>query len=266
MKLGACLLTLATAEDPLARAAVPLVKQAGYDYAEVPLARLLELPEGEVEEYRALFLEHGLAVEAFNNAIPSKLPMIGPDRREETLRRYIERAVSLADRMGVSVIAMCGPIRDWVPPEFSWEAGFEQYTAFMQMYADAAAAHGITLSIEPINREERGFISTLAQARQVIAACGRDNISATVDFYHFFKEDDDWEALLKESGTLVSHAHYAAQARRSYPLAGDAAECRRVLTPFLQAGYRGRISVEAHTACPEKDLPESCALLRAVLG
>ncbi len=264
MKLGVCLLMLANEGDPLAEASIPLVKKAGYDYAEVPLARLLDLEEAEVERYRELFLKNELPVEAFNNAIPAGLPMIGPDRREETLRRYIERAVYLAERMGVKVIAMCGPIRSWVPAGFTWETGFEQYTAFMQMYADAALAHGITLAIEPINREEDGFISTVAEARQVVAACGRSNVSVVVDFYHFFKENDDYEALLREWGG-VSHVHYAAQVRRSYPLAGDAAECRRVLTPFLQAGYTQRLSIEAHTACPERDLPATCALMRTIL-
>lgn len=265
MRLGVCLLTLASGKDPLARALIPTVKRAGYDYAEVPLARLLDLPDDEFAEYRGEFLRNGLPVEAFNNAIPSGLPMIGPDRCEEVLRRYIDRAVFLADRMGVRVITMCGPIRSWVPAGFCWEEGFAQYTAFMQMYADAAAARGIVLAVEPINSEEDGFISTVAEARRVIAACGRNNITAVVDFYHFFKENDDWEALLQSCGD-ISHVHYAAQARRSYPLAGDAGECRRVLAPFLQAGYTGRISIEAHTGAPEQDLPETCALMRSVLG
>ena len=43
MKTGCCLLLLATPDDPLARRAVPLAGQSGYDYAEVSLARLLLL-------------------------------------------------------------------------------------------------------------------------------------------------------------------------------------------------------------------------------
>ena len=265
MKLGVCLLMLASASDPLAKEHIPLLKKAGYDYAEVPLARLLELPEEELRQYRELFRENGLPVEAFNNSIPTGLPMIGPDYCEETLRRYIDRAVALAEFLGVKMITMCGPIRDWVPEGFEWEDGFGQYVEFLKMYADAAAPHGITLAIEPINHEEKGFISTVAESFRVIEACGRSNITVVVDFYHFFKENDNWEGLLRVCKAAVSHVHYAALPRRSFPLNGDEAQCRLVFEPFLKAGYIGRVSIEAHTQDPKQDLPETCTMVRGVL-
>ena len=52
MKTGCCLLLLATPDDPLARRAVPLAGQSGYDYAEVSLARLLLLDARETAAYR----------------------------------------------------------------------------------------------------------------------------------------------------------------------------------------------------------------------
>ena len=45
MKTGCCLLLLATPDDPLARRAVPLAGQSGYDYAEVSLAGNRRLPQ-----------------------------------------------------------------------------------------------------------------------------------------------------------------------------------------------------------------------------
>lgn len=265
MKLGVCLLMLASASDPLAKDCIPLLKQAGYDYAEVPLARLLELPEEEVRQYRAQFRQAGVPVEAFNNAIPAGLPMIGPDCCEETLRRYIDRAVSLARFMGVKVITMCGPIRDWVPEGFAWADGFGQYVDFLKRYADAAAVHGITLAIEPINQEENGFVSTVSEACRVIEACGRSNLTVVVDFYHFVKENDDWDNLLSVCKDVVSHVHYAALPRRSFPLSGEEAQCRLILEPFLKAGYAGRVSIEARTENPWHDLPEACNVMRSVL-
>jgi len=256
---------LASASDPLAKEQIPLLKKAGYDYAEVPLARLLELPDGEIEQYKALFREAGVPVEAFNNSIPTRLPMIGPDFCEQTLRRYIDRAVSLARQMGVKVITMCGPIREWVPEGFSWEEGFPQYVEFLKMYADAAGAYGITLAIEPINHEEDGFISTVGEACRVIRACGRSNITVVVDFYHFFKENDNWEKLLSCCKDVVSHAHFATMPERNFPGCADAAQCKMVLEPFVQAGFTGRISIEAHTSDPAKDLPEACTVVRSVL-
>jgi len=256
---------LASEEDPLAEKQIPLLKKAGYDYAEVPLARLLKLPEEAVRDYARQFSDAGIPVEAFNNSIPSRLPIIGPEFCADTLRRYIDRAIQLACLLGVKVITMCGPIRDWVPEGFTWEEGFPQYVEFMRMYADAAAEHGITLAIEPINQEENGFISTVGEACRVIRSCGRSNITVVVDFYHFFKEHDNWEALLTEHKDAVSHVHYAALPQRTFPGREDEAQCRMILEAFVKAGYTGRVSIEAHTVNPERELPEAGTMVRSIL-
>lgn len=266
MRLGACLLTLATPEDPLGVQFIGPLKQAGYDYAEVSLARVLAQTDEQIAAYRKLFSDVDLPVEAFNNSIPSGLPLVGPNFDKKVLCSYIERAVAVARQFGVHVITMCGPIRDWVPADFDWSVGFEQYVEFMKMYADEAAKYDILLAIEPINSEENGFISTVGEACKVIEACGRENIKVIVDFYHFFKQNDNWEQLMKLSGTMICHAHYAAQARRSFPLPADEEECRKVLRPFIDAGFNGRISVEAKTPNPLADIPQTRAVMRSVIG
>ena len=48
MKSGICLLLLATNHDPLARAAIPTAAKAGYDYAEVSLARIYSLSDNQL--------------------------------------------------------------------------------------------------------------------------------------------------------------------------------------------------------------------------
>lgn len=266
MRIGSCLLMLATAEDPLAKASIPLVKSAGYDYAEVPLARLWPLDRKEIEAYHGLFVRHGLPVECFNNSIPDGLRVVGPGADPEVLEAFIRWAVETAALMGVSVITMCGPLRDTVPPDFGWEEGFGQYVEFLKRYAGAAAKAGIVLALEPINGEENGFISTVGEALRVVRACGMDNVKIIVDLYHFFKQGDDWGQLLDICRDQVVHVHYGTRTERTYPLERDAGACGEELLPLLEAGYRGRISVEAHTARPEKDLPETCALLRRLLA
>ena len=52
MKSGICLLLLATNHDPLARAAIPTAAKAGYDYAEVSLARIYSLSDNQLSDYR----------------------------------------------------------------------------------------------------------------------------------------------------------------------------------------------------------------------
>ena len=96
MKTGCCLLLLATPDDPLARRAVPLAGQSGYDYAEVSLARLLLLDARETAAYRKLLDEARLPAEVFNNAIPKGMALIGPHAVPVRLEDYIHRSLFLA--------------------------------------------------------------------------------------------------------------------------------------------------------------------------
>lgn len=266
MKIGSCLLLLATPKDPLAAASIPAVKRAGFDYAEVSLARVYDLSDQELDDYYSLFAANALPVEVFNNAIPRGLALVGPNSDPRALRDYAFRAVRLARRMGVSLITMSGPNQRTVPEGFSWDHGFEQYVSFLQMYADCAAQEGISLAVEPINQEEHGFIATVSEACRAVHAAGCPNVKTIVDFYHFFKQNDDWENLLKVCSDELVHAHYAVQEGRVYPRKENLKECERVLTPFLNAGYHGRISVEAYAPHPEEDLPDAVQVLRSICG
>ncbi len=266
MRIGACLLMLRTQEDPAAAYAIPVLSRAGTDYAEVSLSQLMRMDEKQLADYKKAFDNAELPVEASNNSIPQGLNLVGPNRDPEALESFINKAVSLAEYFGVTVITMCGPLKEMAPAGYSWEEeGFAQYVDFMKRYADLAAAKGITLAIEPINDEEEGFISTVAEAKRVIDACGKDNVRIIVDTYHFIKQGDDWTLLrdLCLEG-MVAHVHFAAQAKRSYPLEDDEEECRRTLLTLLEAGFSGRVSIEARTTDVEKDAPVSVALLKGI--
>lgn len=262
MKLGACLLLLADESDPLAISSIPHIREAGFDYAEVSLARCLALSDEALDTYCAFFQENELPVDVFNNAIPKDLALIGPNSNKEKIDQYIHRAIVIAQRMGCSIITMSGPNRRRAPANYPWELGFQEYVEFLQAYSSLAEEAGITLAIEPINDEEHSFISTVAEANRAAKASGCKNVKAMVDFYHFFKQKDDYQNLLQICENDIVHVHYAALPDRTYPAKKDYEACRKVLMPLMEAGYTGRISLEAFAHNHEEDLAQACALLR----
>ncbi len=266
MKLGCCLLLLATPDDPLARRTLPLVGQSGYDYAEVSLARLLLLDDVETAAYRKLLDSARLPAEVFNNAIPKGMALIGPHADPVRLDIYIRRSLSVAEQMGTDLITMSGPNRATVPEGFDWDGeGFPQYLEFLHRFGTQAAERGVALAIEPINDEEHSFVSTLSDAQRAADACGCGNVGAIVDFYHFMKQQDDPGSLMQLCrDRKLRHIHYAAYPARTYPLQDDLSACRDALDPLFAAGYRGRVSIEAYAQNPVSDLPETCRLLHGL--
>lgn len=265
MKLGTCLLLLATENDPLAQSLIPTIGAAGYDYAEVSLARLLPLSEARIADYLAAFLENNLPVEVFNNAVPRGLALIGPSADPAAISDYMDRALHLAGLLGVSMITMSGPNKRTVPTDYLWDRGFPEYVRFLQQFADRAAARDITLVIEPINDEEHSFISTVAAAADAVRAAGRKNVKTMIDSYHFIKQGDD-PGLMLQNISSIAHIHYAAQPRRTYPLADDIEDFQALLARLTAAGYRGRISLEAYTPDPAHDLPKTRQLITRCLS
>ena len=135
MKIGSCLLLLATQEDPLAASSIPLIASSGFDYAEVSLARVYSLSDQELLHYQNLFDQNHLPVEVFNNAIPRGLSLIGPKSDRAELSCYIKKAITLAKTMGVQIITMSGPNQRTVPDGFTREEGFPQYIDFLKEYS-----------------------------------------------------------------------------------------------------------------------------------
>lgn len=247
MQFGSCLLLLATPEDPLGLRAIPAVREAGYDYAEVPLARLFSLPKEEIPDYRRRFEAVGLPVRVFNNGVPAGLCMISEEEPSRQVREYMDHAVWLARTLGADTITMSGPNKKTTPEEIDWEqVGRPRYIRVLSLYADRCREEGLELLIEPVNEQEQSFIATLAEAESVVRAVRKDNLGIVMDYFHLVKQKDDFQdALRLSSGHILRHVHFADPARRTYPTEENRELCRQVLMDMAAAGYGGRVSVEA---------------------
>ena len=195
MKNGICLLLIASQEDPLGKEWIPFIAQCGFDYAEVSLARIYDLPDREIEAYRILFEQSRLPVLAFNNAVPAGFSIIGDEVTSGDQEKYIERAVALASKFGVQTITTSGPNQKRLSEGFDWETcGWKRYVDFMTRFADRCKDHGITLALEPICSGEKGLINRTSQAMEIIKAVNRSNMKLIVDHLHpdCIISHDDW--------------------------------------------------------------------------
>ena len=247
MKIGICLLLLANESDPLAKQYIPLIADAGYDYAEVSLARIYHLSDDDIADYCRLFSQHNIKVESFNNAVPAGFSVIGNDATEEVQNAYIERSIMLAKQFGVSVITTSGPNAGRVPEGFDWPGvGYTRYIDFLKRFADACSDDNISIALEPICKAERGYVNTFDQALSIIKHVDMPNLSLLVDVYHSSLEREDFSRLASytHSGVLT-HLHVANLENRTIPTLQDTEELCSLLEPLKAAHFNGRISIEA---------------------
>jgi sugar phosphate isomerase/epimerase len=219
-----------------------IAQSAGFDYLECALVSLL--PEADEALFAPVFANFAAAplpVRAFNIFLPGDLKVVGPAVDEARVQRYVKTALARARRVGAELIVFGSGAARMIPDGFARQRAVEQLVNFLRVVAEAATANGLTIAIEPLNRKESNVVNSVAEAVELARLVDRPPIRVLADFYHM---DEEQEPLyhLSEFGAWLAHIHVADSGRRSpgsgqYPYATFAAE-------LVQAGYRGRISVE----------------------
>ncbi|WP_315831222.1 hydroxypyruvate isomerase [Bradyrhizobium prioriisuperbiae] len=164
-----------------------------------------------------------------------------PDRLLE-FRDGVERAIDYARALDCRQLnCLVG-----IAPEGSDKAQLKEVLVKNLRYAAAALAkERIRLLIEPINtRDIPGFSLTgTAQAADIIAEVGSDNLFIQYDIYHMQVMEGDIAPTLKKHLNRIAHVQLADNPGRNEPGTGE------INYPFLfryldEIGYRGWIGCE----------------------
>jgi hydroxypyruvate isomerase len=121
----------------------------------------------------------------------------------------------------------------------------ETFVANLKRAAPKAAAAGVTLVIEPINRRDIPgyFLNKLAEARAIIYEVGAANLGLQFDVYHRQVEDGDVAVAIKEYAGLTRHYQIANPPDRGEPGEGDL-DYRWLLGEIDASGYKGWVGCE----------------------
>ena len=89
--------------------------------------------------------------------------------------------------------------------------------------ADHAAAFGIRLMLEPLNRFECHLINTMEAGAALVAAIGRPNVALTYDTFHANIEEKDPLAAIDRFHSVIGHVHVSEKCshHREHPGARD---------------------------------------------
>ncbi len=161
---------------------------------------------------------------------------------DEGLRaRAIERVeahIEFAARLGAAVIL--GLIRGRVTDDRpSTEA---RLAASLHPLLRAAKREGVWLLIEPINRYETDFLTTVGETLEFIEDLGAQRLGLLADTFHMNIEEVSIEASLRAAGSRLRHVH-AADSNRHAPGWGHL-DFAAVLATLQAISYRGWLSAE----------------------
>jgi hydroxypyruvate isomerase len=166
--------------------------------------------------------------------------------REKAFETSIAQALDYARTVGAPMLhVMAGrPPSDATPDDC-----LRTYLRNLAYACDTLHAHGITVTIEPINtRDMPGyFLTRQQQGADVIAALHKANLGLQMDFYHVQIMEGDLARHLERFFPLVAHVQIAGVPDRHEPDTGE------VHYPHLyglldRLGYSGWVGCEYRPA------------------
>ena len=260
MRFGICGSMVARQPDGSGVEIVEQVREIGYDYIELSLAHLAALTETDFSALRLRMAGSGLVCEACNNFYPKAVRLTGSAVQWDLVCDYTHRAVSRAAELGAHVIVFGSSAAKNVPEGFPMVQAWQQITRVLNLTADEAGPHGITIAIEPLNRQESNILHTVAEGLAVARRVKRPEVQVLVDYYHMALEHEE-PAILGQAGPALCHVHFARVAGRTFPTGLDEG-FQSFFDGLVGAGYDGRISVEGFSTDFYADAVQALAVLK----
>jgi sugar phosphate isomerase/epimerase len=222
----------------------PLIRDAGYDYIELPVGALMSATDDaafrRIMENVGAF---GIPVEACNVFIPAALKITGPQVEREPLWQYAALALRRMGEIGVRVCVFGSGGARSIPEGFDRTQALDQLAAFLDHVQETSARHGVHVVIEPLNRTESNVFNSVGESDAFTVARGLTGIGVLADLYHISVEGESYDGIVT-AGDRLDHVH-VADADRSAPGEGAATDYAGFFQALRAIGYAGAISIEA---------------------
>ncbi len=241
--------------------ALDAAKAAGFDYAELSATEIAQLKDEEFEAAVNRIKELGLATPAANLFIPQTIHLTGPDTRPDEQMAHVKKIVSRLSRLGTEIIVFGSGGARRVPDGFSKDEAFKQLVDFGRRAAREARPYGITITIEPLRKQETNIVNSAAEGLALVEAIDDPNFQLMIDFYHLASEQEDPGIVLR-ARDHIRHLHMANPQGRVFPQKWEEFDYAPFFANLRTIGYNKRISVEAGTQDLPGQAPAAIALLR----
>lgn len=246
-------------QDIIGRRYIKALATHGYDYVELPLAQVMELDKKDFNELLFELVKYKIPCECCNNFFPKEIRLTGPDICMVKIEKYIQKSMQCAVNLGAKIIVFGSSAAKNIPNGFPYHKAFLQLIEILKIIDYYAIENNLIVVIEPLNHLESNLIINLTEGKELLHTADFKNIKLLVDYYHFMLEKDNYE-VLKDSMPNLFHAHFAQPEGRVFPTELKA-DYKVFLETLYENHYQGRLSVEAFSNNPHKDMKKFISLL-----
>ena len=246
VQLGINLMAWAGSVGPAELALLPGIAALGYHGVELPLFAPEQVDATAV---RRALVDAGLAC-TVSTALPRGTSLLDPLERDRGVT-FLAQCAEVAADSGARVV--CGPLYAPVgqmPGRPRTEAEWDSAVDGLRQAGERAAACGVTLAVEVLNRFETHFLNTTDDALALLDAVGHPNVRLHLDTFHMNVEEKRLPDAFTRGARLLAHVHAAENDRGS--VGSGHVDWPGVRDALNRAGYDGWVVAETFTgAIPE---------------
>jgi D-psicose/D-tagatose/L-ribulose 3-epimerase len=232
-------------DDALA-ALAPRIAGWGFDVIELPIEQL-----GDWDPDRARRLLDDLGLGATTCAVmpPDRDLVVEDPAVIAATTDYLRGCIDVAATVGAGSVG--GPIyssvgRTWLLDADERRTTIDRLVTNLRPIAETAAAAGVALALEPLNRFETSLINTVDQALEVVDAVDSSGLGITLDTFHMSIEEKDPAAAIRRAGPRLAHFQ-ASGSDRGAP-GNDHLDWRAIADAIVDIGYSGPVCIESFTS------------------
>ncbi len=226
--------------EPLARKARGL----GYDALELPLESV-----GDWDPQGARAVLDGLGLGAIVvGAMGPRRSLVARAGDVGATQAYLRSCIAAAEALGARVVA--GPF--YAPTGVTWRMDAEERAAVVEELrenlaglVDEAAARGVTLAIEPLNRYETSVLNTVEQSLDALGPLIGPGLGLALDTYHLNIEEKKPDDAIRAAGAAIAHVQVCGSDRGA--VGDDHTDWPGILRALDDADYRGPLGLESFT-------------------
>jgi len=223
----------------------PLIEKlarAGYDGVEIPI---LEGTPAHYEKVRKVVKDNGLLCDVVTNMPDVLRNPISPDKKlRANALEFMKQVIDCTQALGADLL--CGPFYQPVgnftgigPTDDEKKHAAEHARAS----AEHAAAAGVTLAVEFLNRFEAYFLTTMDGVAEHVRAVGMPNFKAMFDTFHANIEEADVAASIRAHRSIITHVHISEN-NRGVPGRGHN-DWKGIFKALRSTGYDNWLTIEA---------------------
>ncbi len=241
MKIGMCMFLWTTNVTREHEAILRDIKATGFDGVEIPVF------EGQPDLYRrigAMLDEIGLERTAVSAMGDPAMNLIGDAAARKAGIDYMRWAIDCSEALGAKYLS--GPLHSTLG-HFSGDgptrAEFACSVESQRAIGEHAAARGVTIGLEALNRFECYLVNTMDALSAHLDEIGHPNIKAMYDTFHANIEEADPIGAYERNLRHIVHVHISEN-DRGVPGRGNI-PWTETFAAIKASGYDGWLTIEA---------------------